>query len=310
MEWLFDYDSSVYGGDPFGIGAILSTVASMGIVWSITYVFVFIAISVVTYAFCGWVLLHMGRKAGVRGGDWMAFVPFCRSVYGLKIIGEPWWKMFWFENSGFFGGIVLFLGFLIIGMRSGFTVLLIIVIAYCVFGTIYGIIYHMKLYQIFGIDPLLALAGIIPIFNLIAFGVECLIAFSSNFQPSGDRARAVAGIPINQMRNDIVGGAARGSITGLTGMYKGASIDVAVGDELIIGRDPVLSNLIISENADKISRKHCGIVFDGAKYSVMDYSSNGTFKADGTRLMANIPTTMPRGTEIILGSKQLSFRLD
>jgi hypothetical protein len=270
-----------------------------------------VALVVISYALMGWVLLHTGRKAGVRGGDWMAFVPFCRSVYGLKIIGEPWWKMFYFENSWFFGCIVLVLGLLIAGGNGPVSVIIIIlVVAFWVFGTIYGIIYHMKLYQIFGINPLFALAGILPAFNLVTLTVECLIAFSSSFQPVGNRAQAVADIPVNQLRNDVVGGSARGSVTGLTGMYKDATIDIRTGEELVIGRDPVLSNLIISDNADKISRKHCGIVFDGAKYSVTDYSSNGTFKTDGTRLMANIPTTMPRGTEIILGSKQLSFRLD
>jgi hypothetical protein len=289
----------------------LSAAGAIATVLTIVYVLALIAVSVISYAFVGWVLLHMGRKAGVRGGDWMAFVPFCRSVYGLKIIGEPWWKMFYFENSFFFGGIVWFLAFLISRGEGGvYIAIVILVIAFCVFGTIYGIIYHMKLYQIFGINPLFALAGVIPIFNMITFGVECLISFSSNFQPVGNRAQAAAGIPVNQLRNDVIGGSARGSVTGLAGMYRGATIDIMAGEELVIGRDPVLSNLVISDNADKISRKHCGIVFDGAKYSVTDYSSNGTFKTDGTRLMANIPTTMPRGTEIILGSKQLSFRLN
>jgi hypothetical protein len=304
---LFDYG---YDFDLFGIGSIVSALYGAAVTVTVAIVLVCVAITVITYAFVGWILLHIGRKAGVRGGDWMAFVPFCRSVYGLKIIGEPWWKMFYFENSFFFGGVVLFLGSLIIGPRSGFVVVLILVIAFCIFGVIYGVLYHMKMYQIFGINPLFALAGIIPGYNLVTLTVDCLIAFSSNFQPIGDRARAVADLPVNQLRNDIVGGAARGSITGLTGMYKDATLDITAGEELVIGRDPVLANLIISENADKISRKHCGIVFDGAKYSVTDYSSNGTFKADGTRLMANIPTTLPRGTEIILGSKQLSFRLN
>jgi hypothetical protein len=298
------YDFSDFLDSSSIIGSIVNSLFAITLL-----VLIGVAITIITYAFVGWILLHTGRKAGVRGGDWMAFVPFCRTVYGLKIIGEPWWKMFYFENSFFFGGVVLLLVNLITGWR-GFSILLILFIAYCIFGTVYGIIYHMKVYQMFGVNPLFALAGIIPGYNIVTLTVDCLIAFSSNFQPIGDRARAVADLPMNQLRNDIVGGAARGSITGLTGMYKGATLDITAGEELIIGRDPVLSNLIITENADKISRKHCGIVFDGAKYSVTDYSSNGTFKADGTRLMANIPTTLPRGTEIILGSKQLSFRLN
>ena len=290
--------------------AVLSGIFGTSAIFGVGAIIFVIALAAVIYAYAGWMLLHIGRKAGVRGCDWMAFVPFCRSVYGLKIIGEPWWKMFWFENYGFFGYIVLLIGGLAGAYGNALNVLLVIVVAYWFFGIIYGIIYHMKLYQIFGINPLVGLLYILPVYNIVTVVIESLMAFSSNFQPAGDRARAIAQTPVNQLRNDIVGGAARGSVTGITGMYKDATIDVNKGAELIIGRDPVMSNLVVSENAEKVSRKHCGIVFDGAKYSVTDYSSNGTFKADGTRLMANIPTTMPRGSEIVLGSKQLSFRLN
>ncbi|MDR1571434.1 MAG: FHA domain-containing protein [Clostridiales Family XIII bacterium] len=317
-EALLDSYGSSYGGyGDYGLygdsvfGDIFGALAGTAVI-GVGYIIFWIALAAVLYAYAGWVLLHIGRKAGVKGCDWMAFVPFCRSVYGLKILGEPWWKMFWFENYMFFAGLALFIGILASGgLGAGFVILCVIVVAYVFFGIIYGILYHMKLYPIFGINPLLALLYVLPGWiNGICMVVESLLAFSSNFQAVGNRAQAIASSPINQLRNDFVGGAAKGSVTGLSGMYAGATIDVAAGDELVIGRDPVLANLIISDNADKISRRHCGIIFDGARYSVTDYSSNGTFKADGTRLMANIPTAMPRGSEIILGSKQLSFRLN
>ena len=102
-----------------------------------------------------------------------------------------------------------------------------------------------------------------------------------------------------------------GIITGVSGMYRNAAINLNSGEEIIIGRDSLKSHIVVDENADKISRKHCGVMFDAANrtYSVIDYSSNGTFKEDGTRFIANMPTPVSAGSVIVLGSKQNSFRL-
>jgi pSer/pThr/pTyr-binding forkhead associated (FHA) protein len=43
---------------------------------------------------------------------------------------------------------------------------------------------------------------------------------------------------------------------------------------------------------------------------VTDYSTNGTFIDGGSRLVANVPTPIQRGTVIALGSRENRFRLN
>ncbi|MCL2136725.1 MAG: FHA domain-containing protein [Coriobacteriia bacterium] len=106
-------------------------------------------------------------------------------------------------------------------------------------------------------------------------------------------------------------GSTGGTIVGIAGMYKYATINVQQGEALIFGRDAVLSHLVIDQNAEKVSRKHCEVEFltDGANWQVTDYSTNGTFLADGTRLEKNKPIRLPSGTEIYLGTKKNRFLL-
>ena len=134
------------------------------------------------------------------------------------------------------------------------------------------------------------LAGIMSIVLYVMFGKSSSVS-------SAKRPQSAAGT---------------GVITGISGMYKNAAFNLENGEEIIIGRDSLKAHVIVDQDADKISRKHCGIIFDAASRtcSVIDYSSNGTFKEDGTRFMANMPTPVPNGTVIILGSKQNSFRLN
>jgi uncharacterized membrane protein YhaH (DUF805 family) len=101
------------------------------------------------------------------------------------------------------------------------------------------------------------------------------------------------------------------AIVGVDGMYKGGVFPIEPNEEIIIGRDSALSHIVIDKGAAKVSRKHCGIVYDANKrmYTVYDYSSNGTFREDGSRLLANTGNLLPRGTLISLGSRNNSLRL-
>jgi len=107
------------------------------------------------------------------------------------------------------------------------------------------------------------------------------------------------------------GGEGNAQIIGVTGMYRGAVFPLDNDEELIIGRDAMLSHIVITENAEKISRKHINISFDSYEnvYMVTDLSSNGTYLEDGTRLIANIPVKLGRGTVIYLAKKENTFRL-
>ena len=101
------------------------------------------------------------------------------------------------------------------------------------------------------------------------------------------------------------------SVVSLSGMYKGAAFPIPENEELIFGRDAAFCHVVITENAEKISRKHVTISFDPNNnvYVVTDNSSNGTYLADGSRLVANIPVRLRRGTIIYLAKRDNSFEL-
>lgn len=100
-----------------------------------------------------------------------------------------------------------------------------------------------------------------------------------------------------------------GQIVGINGQYSGSVINIEPRGEIVIGRDSTSCNLIVS--GAKVSRKHCGIKYDPAThtYRVIDYSTNGTYTADGKRLLANQYSSLPKGTTIYLGDQSIMFRL-
>jgi len=95
-------------------------------------------------------------------------------------------------------------------------------------------------------------------------------------------------------------------IYGIKGEYAGA--EAAVGDGIVIGRDPAACQLVL--NKDKVSRRHCKIAYNPANntYVVTDYSSNGTY-ISGKAMQKNQPTEIPAGTMIQLGKDGDIFRL-
>lgn len=54
--------------------------------------------------------------------------------------------------------------------------------------------------------------------------------------------------------------------------------------EIFIGRDSSVCDIQILDNS--ISRKHCSIQYDNLnkKFIITDYSTNGTYLSDGTRI--------------------------
>lgn len=93
------------------------------------------------------------------------------------------------------------------------------------------------------------------------------------------------------------------------GEYAGTEITVKDGEEIILGRDGSQSHLVLLDK--KISRKHCGIIFQGISdnYVVMDYSSTGVYFADGSRLPKEEPVICERGTLLSLSSGENQFIL-
>ena len=99
------------------------------------------------------------------------------------------------------------------------------------------------------------------------------------------------------------------SIVCVSGEFASANFPLNPNETITIGRDSSVSNIVIV--APKISRKHCTIRFNSTSnmFEVTDCSSNGTFQANGSRLIANMITPLPAGTVLSLGSNENQFRL-
>ena len=78
---------------------------------------------------------------------------------------------------------------------------------------------------------------------------------------------------------------ARPVIKGVAGNFAGQTLEL-VDNQLIIGRDPRLSQLVYPREKEQISRKHATIRFDERthKFTLIDSSSNGTYLSSNQRL--------------------------
>lgn len=90
----------------------------------------------------------------------------------------------------------------------------------------------------------------------------------------------------------------------------GARAIAGAEQPVILGRDPAYAKIVFSQGAQKISRRHCEVMFNSQvqKYRVTDFSSNGTY-VNGSRLPANSPVLLTRGTELALGDNNNIIRL-
>lgn len=91
----------------------------------------------------------------------------------------------------------------------------------------------------------------------------------------------------------------KGVVVGVSGQYAGAKIEVD-NISVVLGRDSSNCQLIL--NGPQISRKHCSISYDSVKkvYTVIDFSSNGTFLDDGTRLKSGEINELKPGSIICI----------
>lgn len=84
------------------------------------------------------------------------------------------------------------------------------------------------------------------------------------------------------------------------GEYKDASIELADGQTITLGRDGKVANLVFSDSS--ISKKHCTISWNQMEgcFIVHDYSSNGTYYLNGTRLERDVDVKCPVNSVIKL----------
>lgn len=100
-----------------------------------------------------------------------------------------------------------------------------------------------------------------------------------------------------------------GIIQCIRGEYSGMQMPIGVDETIVIGRDARECNLVVS--GAKVSRRHCAISWFSKtnRYTLTDFSSNGTFYQDGKRIPPNTTVEIMPGTLIYLGDEENSFQI-
>lgn len=100
-----------------------------------------------------------------------------------------------------------------------------------------------------------------------------------------------------------------GALICIRGTYLGSIIRIHPEQEIVIGRDGTIADLVI--NLPLASRRHCTLTYhcDIMKYEVRDFSSNGTFVDGDKRLLKNETYLLKPGSEICFGDKDTVYKL-
>lgn len=100
-----------------------------------------------------------------------------------------------------------------------------------------------------------------------------------------------------------------GYLKGIKGTFAGSKIPIKNGGYIRIGRSDTNNEVVIK--SPKVSRTHCVVEYDPIrrKYRVFDYSSNGTWLADGRRLEREKENWLDEGTILIIGNDENVFEL-
>jgi uncharacterized protein YggT (Ycf19 family) len=161
-----------------------------------------------------------------------------------------------------------------------------------------------------GVSPIAIISAVITILSKIAiitFWVMAFIAVSkvkkACLQPKVDILLPPEIDPPTTLLE--------GKITCIRGSDIGFSYPIKGDEELIIGKDPRFASIVVDRQYRQVSRKHCGIKFDGesGNYLIVDYSSNGTYIKNGNKLVRGIFATVPEGSIICLANDDVQFRL-
>ena len=100
-----------------------------------------------------------------------------------------------------------------------------------------------------------------------------------------------------------------GAIVFVKGQLLGTILWIQCDKEITVGRNGTSADVVVHEK--RISRLHCGIRYNSESnnYTVIDYSTNGIYRADGERIHAEDGICMNPGEEIWLGNNENIIRL-
>lgn len=245
-----------------------------------------IAVAIAVYLYTGYVLMCMGRKAGLKKEiDWMAYVPIARNLYALKMAGRSWWCVFFFSGTGYACAGILSL--LLALIRLG-TVGTIISALFALFVLVVTLYVWANIYGGFGFNKFIIFCGFRPILDM-------LIAFSNRITFDGTTSAL---------------GEKAGSIISMGGVYAGQEFPVEDGTGITIGRDPARCSIVYPDDSTSVSRRHCAIRYyaDTNTYGITDFSKNGTL-VNGLKLETGVEKEFSAGSVVTLGESGESFRL-
>lgn len=95
-------------------------------------------------------------------------------------------------------------------------------------------------------------------------------------------------------------------LAGRSGIFEDTETEIR--QEIIIGRNAEVCQMVYPATARGISRIHCKIQNTEKGVFLTDLgSTNGTFLADGTRLIPDRPQMLPDGQGFYLGSRENGF---
>ncbi len=102
----------------------------------------------------------------------------------------------------------------------------------------------------------------------------------------------------------------KGKLIGVSGPWAGYEFDLPSGEEIIVGKDAKVAQVVIATAYKEVSRKHLGVCYDliQDQYRAVDYSSNGTW-ANGEKMERGKEVILPHGTELKLANDKNVFRL-
>ncbi|MGN0465605.1 MAG: DUF4234 domain-containing protein [Lachnospiraceae bacterium] len=99
-----------------------------------------------------------------------------------------------------------------------------------------------------------------------------------------------------------------GTLEFISGELQGTTIPLNNQENIVIGRDPSVSNIIL--NSKDISRRHCEIQYNAPDncYYIFDYSSYG-LRVNGQQIQKNAPVRCMPGSKISLANGRNEFIL-
>ena len=236
-------------------------------------VIVGIAALIAVYLYAGYVLMCMGRKAGLKKEiDWMAYVPIARDIY-------------FFSGTGYVCVWVLSILFVLIQLGTVGVVISGLLALFVLVATLYV---WANIYSGFGFNKFIIFCGFRPILDM-------LIAFSNRITFDGTTSAL---------------GEKAGSIIGMGGVYAGQEFPVEDGTGITIGRDPARCSIVYPDDSTSVSRRHCAIRYyaDTNTYGITDFSKNGTL-VNGLKLETGVEKEFSAGSVVTLGESGESFRL-